>query len=379
MRPPLPVRPATVALLLAGTVLFTAITARAADVPAERWNVAGRTYERVRVMSVTAEAVMIAHAGGMTQFDLATLPVDLQQRFGYDAAASAAAAREAQAQLEATAELQRRALEIRKRLAEQESEERAAREREAAVKTNFDFANVAIRESVDLRPFFTEHNLHLKFQGARPECAIYALVCALEYEYARSFGVDESFSEGYLVWAVNESRPGTPTGGGYHFVEILDAVTEHGVARLALVPWNVNTRHPDFRPTEETLADARSRRGFNVNYYRNGDRRQIERIIDALNRETPVVIGIRWPHWNTIKRQSLLRDQDPRQEGGHAVTIIGYRSTGSMDSVEFLFRNSYGAEWGVGGCGWMSLGYLKANLITAFSITVPTAPSPPPG
>lgn len=374
MRLRLPLRHTTLAVMLACAMLPVASTTGAGDAPSEQWSIGGRTYERVRVMSVAADTVVISHAGGMTQFDLATLPAELRQRFGYDADASAAAAREAQAQLEATAELQRRALEVKKRLAERESAERAALESEAAPKTSFDFADVAIRESVDLRPFFKEHNLLLKDQGVKPACAIYALVCALEYEYARTFGVDESLSERYLVWAVNQTRPGTPMGGGYHFVEILDVVTEHGVPRLSLIPWDYNTLDSKFRPTEEALADAKSRRGFNVNYYRNADPRLIERVIDALNRETPVVIGVRWPHWNTIKHQSLLRDQDPLQEGGHAVTIIGYRSTGSIESVEFLFRNSYGADWGVGGCGWMSLGYFKANLITAFSITVSKPP-----
>jgi len=368
-------RPTTFAALLACAVLPVASTTSAGDAPSERWSIGGRTYERVQVMSVAADTVVISHAGGMTQLNLETLPAELQQRFGYDAAVSAAAAREAQSQLQATAELERRALEIKKRLDEQERTERTALESVAASGTSFDFADVSIRESVDLRPFFKEHKLLLKDQGAKPACAIYAIVCALEYEYARSFGVDESLSERYLVWAVNETRPGTPMGGGYHFVEILDVVTEHGVPRLSLIPWDLNTLSSNFRPSEEALADARTRRGFNVNYYRDTDPRLIERVVDALNRETPVVIGVRWPHGNTIKHQSLLRDQDPQQEGGHAVTIIGYRSTGSIDSVEFLFRNSYGADWGVGGCGWMSLAYFKANLITAFSIT---ASKPPP-
>lgn len=376
----MPLRLTILAVLLSSAALFTATATCAADTPPERWTVAGRTYERVRVVEVTADSVMIAHGGGLTQLSLATLPAELQQRFGYDAAASAAAARDAQAQLEATADLQRRVLEAKKRVAEQEAAEVAARKR--ARGAVLDFADVEVRPEVDLRPVFARHKLYLKDQGAAPACAVFALVCALEYEYARHLDASEdanearieSFSEHFLIWAVDQLRPGTPVNDGYHFEEILDAVTEYGVARRSLIPRGFNPLLPGIRPPQEALEDARARRGFTFTYYRYDDPRLLERIVDALNRETPVIIGIGWPSWPSIEKQTVLREQKPMEGAGHAVTLIGYRSKGSLETAEFLFRNSFGPQWGIGGCGWISHAYLKQNLLLAFSIGLPVTP-----
>lgn len=373
----MPLRLSFLAVLLSSAALFIAPATRAGDAAPERWTVGGRTYERVRVVEVSAESVMIAHAAGLTQLDLAALPAELQQRFGFDAAASAAATREAERQLAATAELHRLAFEAKKRQVEQEA---AAAERKRASGGILDFAEVEIRPEVDLRPVFTRHKLYLKDQGRAPACAIFALVCALEYEYARyreghgeqAANESESLSEHYLMWAVQRSHPGTPVNDGYHFTEILNALTEYGVARRALVPRDFNPYLPEGSPSPQALDDAHTRRGFNFTYYRQDDPRLLERIVDALNRQTPVVIGIGWPNWKSIEKQTVLREQKPMDQAAHAVTLIGYRSKGSIETTEFLFRNSFGAQWGIAGCGWIAHSYLKENLLLAFSIGLPT-------
>jgi len=39
-------------------------------------------------------------------------------------------------------------------------------------------------------------------------------------------------------------------------------------------------------------------------------------------------------------------------DGGHAVTLVGYKSaTGRIEDAVFIFKNSYGVDWGQGGYG----------------------------
>jgi C1A family cysteine protease len=43
-------------------------------------------------------------------------------------------------------------------------------------------------------------------------------------------------------------------------------------------------------------------------------------------------------------------------QGGHAVTIVGYDQKKGQDGV-FLFKNSWGPDWGEGGYGWIPMKY----------------------
>src|SRR5581483_5695751 len=66
--------------------------------------------------------------------------------------------------------------------------------------------------------------------------------------------------------------------------------------------------------------------------------------------------------------------------GGHDVVICGYD-----DSLAcFLFRNSYGLDWGIKGYGWMPYLYatnpnLSGDFWTVQKTPLPPQPAPPPG
>ena len=80
----------------------------------------------------------------------------------------------------------------------------------------------------------------------------------------------------------------------------------------------------------------------------------------------------RWPHWKTLQSSYLLKGQKPLENAAHAVTLVGYRNTGgAAGGTTFIFRNSYGYQWGLAGCGFVHADYLRDNIVGAFFLRVP--------
>lgn len=367
--------------LFSGSIRLAVVMAVLAGVPAlrgaaggETWTVGEKTYRAVRVREVTPAMVTIFHAGGVAQLELAGLPAELQTRFHFDAGAAAAANQQARADLLATAQRQREHL----------ARAREAGRREDSPVLGLPAGGLAratppaltdLRESVDLRPLYREHKLTFKDQGKRPSCAVFALVSAYELEVARRTGRSEPLSEEFLIWAVHALQPGIPLDDGFHFSEVLAAFQHHGVPRLSLMPNTFGRSVQDIQPPPEAIHDASTRRAIVPIWLRPDDPAIVLRIAEILNAGTPVVVGLRWPHWRTLEATHLLRDQQPLENSAHAVTIVGYRCPGGRpEDVVFTFRNSYGLAWGLAGHGFVASSYLQRHLTAALYLTLPEQP-----
>jgi len=201
---------------------------------------------------------------------------------------------------------------------------------------------------------------------------VFAVVGALEYEIARHSGTIEPLSEEFLVWAVRELQPGIPIDDGFNFGEVISALQTYGVPTQDEMPNTFGKSVEEIQPAPGAVQSALGRRNVVPIWFRADDPHLIDRIVEALNQETPVILGVRWPHWRTLRHNSLLLKQQPLEGAGHAVTLIGYKSdTGNAAGTVFLFRNSYGIDWGTGGCGYMAADYLRRNIIGACHLTIP--------
>ncbi len=341
----------------AGSILAATLGAQ------ERWVVGSRTFDDVRVREVTPGEVTIFHADGIAQLDLATLPAELRARFDFDPARAAtwraAVAEERRALAQAQGEI------LARRAAQAAAPEPADPAERAP-------ARVQLHREVDLRPRYADYGLIFKDQGRRPSCSIFALVSAVEFEYARAQGRAETLSEEFLLWAVRELHPGIATDNGFHFREVVSALQAFGIPRQSSMPNTFGIPVERIQPSPGAVAEAAARRDLVPVWYRTDGDEVLPRIVQALNAGTPVVVGLRWPHWRTLEGNHLLARQQPRDGPGHAVTLVGYRCTdGNPASLVFTFRNSYGVDWGVGGCGFVAAAYLKANLLGAFHLTTP--------
>lgn len=354
-------------LLLIATVLPRELRAAAA----ETWEVAGVTYSNVRVGEVTRGSVTIFHAGGITQLELAKLPPALQARFGFDPTAAQRWQQESAIALAASSETQRRNEEQR-----DAAGRRAARTRAASATPDVT-GPVAVYPAVDLRPVYRQHGLYLRDQGRRPSCSVFAIVSALEYEIARRQGHADPLSEDYLIWATRKLQADIPIDDGFHFEEVISALQSYGIPRHQTMPNTFGKKMEDIEPTPAALSEAPALRSVIPVWIRADDPKLLERIVTRLNQQTPIVLGLRWPHWRALEHTALLSDQAPLEGAGHAVTLIGYKcpENGGPEDIVFMFRNSWGVRWGAGGCGYVTTGYLRQQIITAFYLTLPDAPA----
>ncbi len=333
-------------------------------------------YRDVVVKSVTARTVMFTHRGGLASIKLRDLSPEWQERFGYDPVAE-------QASDEA---LKRAQAERQARLTAAAQADKVAQARVAA--SRFERVLQACGQSVtplaevDLRPRFRELELHAKNQGRRPSCAIFAVVSAIEYIHAENTGKAEKFSEEYLIWATRKSlqRPyqaeptmtGEDADAGFALTEVVMALRSYGIPPERAMP-NTMGRAIDAvaEPAPEVIAAARSRTQGSVFQVPGRDNATVlNNVIHALNAGLPVAIGTAWPRFFNM-RAALLNSQEPSYS--HAVTLVGYRCpTGRIEDTTFIFKNSWGADWGANGYGYATYSYLLKHLHTAILLELRT-------
>ncbi len=351
----------------------------------------GKTvYHHVQVRSVNARTIMISHAGGIASIRLRDLAPELQAAFGYDPGAEASAdsaLKEAQARADQT-----------------RAKENQARAVEAAKSVNrggFEHLLQSfgqppeIRPGVDLRPKFFELELNVKNQGARPSCAVFAVVSALEFQNAQLTGQSERFSEEYLIWATDKTlhravsnlkaetkdddaltaQSVEPGDEGFALSEVVTALRAYGIPRQSAMPYSFARTMATSDPPPEVINEARTRQRVSVIALPGRDQAtRIANLVQALNEGVPVTVGLLWPPWAT-SRSGYLSAQRPMPGGGHAVTIVGYENkTGAIEGTVFIFKNSWGMHWGEGGYGRATYAYLMNNLEETALLEVALAP-----
>ena len=330
------------------------------------------TYRDVVVRSANARTLMITHAGGMASIHLRDLSPEWQARFNYDPAAEAVAEKAA---------------------ASAPPPPPAKRPAKIAAKHGSDVDQIleqfgqtaSIQTEVNLRPKFIELGLGIRDQARRPSCAIYAIVSALEYQNARLCGQAENFSEDYLIWATQKSiqrtsgqaltADGATTDDadtGFSLTEVVNALRTYGIPLQSALPNNAELSMRALRdPPPEVIQQAREHLRVFVHQLPGRDSAtRINNLVLALNGGIPVAIGIAWPNYRSV-RTGYLSGQKPMQGAWHAVTVVGYHSkTGRIEDTYFIFKNSWGANWGQDGYGTVTYDYLNNYLNDAVLLEV---------
>lgn len=338
-------------------------------------------YRNVIVRSVNASSILISHSKGIAQIPLSSLPVELQRKYGYNPKLDEARQRD----LGAIRKAQIAASEQRLERMRKEAPEAKVRKSQSSQASGFvAFGKEPhLKEEVDFRPKFRELGIGVRNQGRRPSCAIHAIVGALEYLEGSRFGKAENFSEYYLYWATLKTlgrydqsshwiSRGEDEDAGFLLPEVLQAIRAFGVPTVEEAPGLGDSRLGEAAgaPTQSIVESARKRtdiRSFAI----PGRTREVTlgNIVHALNSGAPVVVGMAWPYFHSIRKTSYLEHQKTRPGYGHAVTLVGYRCpSGRLEDITFIFRNSWGAKWGAGGYGYVKYNYIVKNLFDAHVI-----------
>ncbi len=327
----------------------------------------GRTFQKVEVRQITPQGLIIFHSRGISQVPFEKLTAELRAKYGYDAQAEAAY----------LAERERREAEVK-------AASPAPTPQQTGTGNLIDQFETAPewREEVDLRAEFYALDLYIKDQGRRPSCAVFAVVSALEFENAKAAGTKEKLSEEYLIWATRKTLgipgvadpdydPNRDGDLGFSLLEVVQALRRYGIPEADDMPNTFGKSMAKINePDEALIKNARERREVTATYLTGRNNRvRIDKIVHALNQGLPVVIGLNWPHEATIRSAPLLSKQTP--QSAHAVTLVGYKcESGKPENARFLFKNSWGPDWGIRGHGWITYEYLKKNLSSAVILDV---------
>jgi C1A family cysteine protease len=335
------------------------------------------TYRQVQVRSVNARTVMITHSGGMASVRLRDLSPEWQARFHYDPA------REHAAELAAKSPAPAAGHPAVRPAPDNTSKLEALLQRFGQP--------AAVQAEVDLRPKFFQLELGVKNQGRRPSCAVFAIVSALEFQSAEAAGRVEKFSEEYLSWAVRKTVQRLPVAGnmgadaateakddtddGFALSEVVAALRAYGIPRQSSMPNTFGSRIGAIEePPAAIIAEARTHQKVFVHLLPGRDApTRLNNLVQALNAGVPVAVGMAWPNYRSI-HNGYLSGQRPMANSGHAVTLVGYKSaTGRIEDAVFIFKNSWGADWGQGGYGTVTYGYLLNYLNDAVVLEVQAA------
>lgn len=372
------------ALLLALATAFPSLAAPSSIPPGTRFDTltaGSKTYHNVEIRSVNARTVMIMHAGGMASVKLRDLSKEWQEKFGYDSAAEAAAEQAITAPPRVTqAPLSR---------------PRTAPGADLAVSSKLEYLlrqfgePATINREVDLRPKYFQMELTVKSQGRRPSCAVFAIVSALEFQAAELTGQPQKLSEEYLSWATRKTvqrvvapvvAPSAETAAalegdadeGFSLNEVVLALRTYGIPLQSSMPNRIGRAIAAIEdPSPTIVEEARThQRVFVLPIPGRTTGTAVNNIVHALNTGMPIPIGIAWPHYRSIRNGSLV-DQAPMKDGAHAVTLVGYRCpTNQLKDVVFIFKNSWGPDWGQGGYGTVTYAYLEKHLSSAVLLEV---------
>lgn len=376
---PRPPRRLWPALVLAGALAGGAAAADSSIAAGDKLAalpVGTTTYREVVIRSINPRTIVITHAGGMSSIRLRDLSPDWQGRFGYDPVAEAAAERSRPV---APAPLRTRPT------AAVEPAGPNAGPFEELIRS---FGTpVTLRAEVDLRARFFEMELGVKSQGRRPSCAVFAVVSALEFQSAQLAPGPQKFSEEYLIWATRktlahgtgsaatgaQAEPATEDADeGFSLLEVVAAVRGYGVPPQSAMPNTFGrTMAAITDPPPAVVDEARRHQRVAVHPVPGRDNAtRIGNVLHALNAGMPVPVGMAWPNYRLL-RSGYLSQQQPRLGSGHAVTLVGYRAPGDrIEDVVFIFKNSWGVDWGQGGYGLVTYGYLQQHLQSAVVLEV---------
>ncbi|HVU18950.1 MAG TPA: C1 family peptidase [Candidatus Didemnitutus sp.] len=324
------------------------------------------TFHHVVIRSLTPHTVVFLHDGGMRSVRLRDLSPDLQQRFHFDPAQEPAE----------VAPIAAAAAPVVARTARHDVRIDDVLERFGQPAT--------LQEGIDLRPKFFQLELAVKNQGRRPSCAVFAVVSALEFQNAELLGKPEKFSEEYLIWATRRLTKKVPVPGaageaadedadeGFTLFEVANALRTFGIPLQASMPDTFGKKMDAIEdPPPATVEEARTHQRVFVHPIPARDAPTcLNNIVHALNAGLPVAVGMAWPNFRSL-RTGFLDQQKPQSGVGHAVTLVGYTSaTGQLKDAVFIFKNSYGAQWGQGGYGTATYNFLANNLTQAVLLEV---------
>ena len=256
------------------------------------------------------------------------------------------------------------------------------------------------KAEVDLRPQIRTRGLHIRNQGNRGTCTVFATTFLIEYQKAGTSGQRPglALSEEYLNWAANKVN-GQPYFDGGFFTKMIAGYNVWVISMAKEMPYH-QTYNPSkpYRPRKAAISSARSM--FPTPYpfvilkvwddTKGMNATELRSVIATLRSGRPVATGIWWlSNFSTVKHHGipLIKDyprsanvgSNPPMFDGHSIDLVGFRQAKDFPGGGyFIFRNSFGKDWGDHGYGFVSFQFMRTYANDAIAIAPQPWPRVPP-
>lgn len=188
-------------------------------------------------------------------------------------------------------------------------------------------------------------------QGARPTCVAFAL----SDRHAVQRGATEPLSVEHLYYHAVQRTSGCDPGGGVTVPTCVAALAQDG--QCSEVGWPYADPIPSgsaWVPPETAVPVFRRRSEISDD--------TVAMIMSELDTGSPLVVAM------LLGERFYMPDPQGRIGPGpddvntdyHALLAVGHGLEGSEPFI--LVRNSWGADWGMDGYGWVSVAYLEPRL-----------------
>lgn len=251
-----------------------------------------------------------------------------------------------------------------------------------------------VLKTVDLRSEYKRYGIGVNAQGVRPSCVVFSVLGVLEYELSQQTQKPQNLSEAYLIWAtlkylrkdsgdIAKAIKELQTGGdfGFSFMDVTLALSQYGVATILDFPNKFVAKDTVLQdPPAAVIEKAKKHRDFRAYWIEaRSPQERIDQVIGTLNLKHPLAVGVTLPKPDQIGKEGMLSDQAADPTLLHAVVLVGYISpTKKIEDAIFIFRNSWGNDWGKDGYGFIRYPYMLQNLRTAFYIKPEVSKEGPP-
>ena len=222
----------------------------------------------------------------------------------------------------------------------------------------YTFKREPLRDVVDLRKWASP----IESQGHLGSCTGQAVVGA--YELLLNKEATDKFTDLSKLFVYYNARligDAVDEDAGAYIRDAVKAVYKYGACLESLWPYHIR----DFSITPSIICYQDALQRKIKNYYRLD---VLEDILDALNREIPVVFGIRVyesfddladPGSNAITK---MPNENESPIGAHAMIFVGY----DLNKKLLLARNSFGHDWAMNGYCYIPFDYAREEVIDSW-------------
>jgi hypothetical protein len=192
-------------------------------------------------------------------------------------------------------------------------------------------------------------------QGNEASIVGFSVASALEIEITRKFGYAVQISPRYIYNSI-----GGTAHSGARIEDALDLAKNIGVIEESVWPYTSNDYH---NMISKLRADTTSNR-YKIQAFYPLKPGSIEQFKKVLKQGSSIIAGIRLPDYfsSDVSGNWRLRGSSFNYAGSISICIVGYDDA----TKRFKFKNSWGANWGDEGYGYLRYDDLFIILHSAY-------------